>query len=332
MTDSKIIDEFKKEVEVRYRNESYKVRDNGSVFRLPKTGRKTRPYDDKWMFGNEGKSHPYLTISGERVHRIVATAFHGEPPGPEYVVDHIDTNCRNNRPENLRWITRLENALLNPITRKKIEYHCGSIEAFLENPSMLNKLRKDSSFKWMRAVTLEEAQACKERMLNWARAERDQTTGTEATKGLLGEWLFRLKGNSNSFEAGESLTKSLTENCLQENWRVPSSFPCCPIEIGKDSLQSYFTRLNPGEVFSSNDKYPEAFIVDKAYNQDKSSVIVLCARDGIKPWALSEIKFDSGNYIHSNLGSYFSKEGADKYFCLEQGLEWTGEDSIDDFC
>lgn len=49
---------------------------------------------------------------------FIATAFHGEPPSPQYVVDHIDTNCRNNRPENLRWLTRLENALMNPITRK----------------------------------------------------------------------------------------------------------------------------------------------------------------------------------------------------------------------
>ena len=43
-----------------------------------------------------------MEIASERVHRIVATVFHGDSPTSEHVVDHIDTNKRNNRPENLR--------------------------------------------------------------------------------------------------------------------------------------------------------------------------------------------------------------------------------------
>lgn len=71
-----------------------------------------------------------MEIASVRVHIIVATAFHGPKPTKEHVVDHIDTNRRNNRPDNLRWVTRLENALDNPITRKRIIMRCGSIEAF----------------------------------------------------------------------------------------------------------------------------------------------------------------------------------------------------------
>ena len=67
----------------------------------------------------------------------MAYAFLGEPPTNQHVVDHIDTNRQNNRPENLRWLTRLENALLNPITRAKIENICGSIEAFINDPTIL---------------------------------------------------------------------------------------------------------------------------------------------------------------------------------------------------
>ena len=37
-------------------------------------------------------------------------------------IDHIDTNRCNNRKENLRWFTKLENALNNEITRNKIIY------------------------------------------------------------------------------------------------------------------------------------------------------------------------------------------------------------------
>jgi hypothetical protein len=46
----------------------------------------------------------------------------------EVVADHIDTNCRNNYPDNLRRLTRLENALKNPVMRRKIEYLCGSVD------------------------------------------------------------------------------------------------------------------------------------------------------------------------------------------------------------
>ena len=54
----------------------------------------------------------------------------------DYVVDHIDTNRRNNRAENLRWVTRLDNILLNPITCARIVQAFGSLEAFFENPKM----------------------------------------------------------------------------------------------------------------------------------------------------------------------------------------------------
>ncbi|MBD8489191.1 HNH endonuclease [Echinicola sp. CAU 1574] len=61
--------------------------------------------------------------SSETVHRIVVTAFHGVQPSESHVIDHIDTNKRNNRLENLRWVTRLENILLNPITLSRIIFN-----------------------------------------------------------------------------------------------------------------------------------------------------------------------------------------------------------------
>jgi len=147
------VDDFDQEKECLYKGERYSVRDNGAVLRHQRSGKPRRPLDEQWTFGKENTANPYLLIAGVRIHRIVATAFHGEPPDPQCVVDHIDSNCRNNRPANLRWLTRLENALNNPTTRKKIEYLCGSIEAFLENPSMLNDLQVDPSYSWMRTVT-----------------------------------------------------------------------------------------------------------------------------------------------------------------------------------
>ena len=115
-----MLNDFEKEIEVTHKGETYSVRDNGAVLRHPHIGSKSRPIDNVWTFGKYNTKTGYAEIGGERVHRIVATAFHGVAPTPQHVVDHIDTNRRNNRPENLRWITKLENILLNPITVKKI--------------------------------------------------------------------------------------------------------------------------------------------------------------------------------------------------------------------
>ena len=131
------IDDYNEEKDCIYKNEHYSVRDNGTVMRHPREGMHVRKNDNVWTFGMPNEKTGYMQISGERVHRIVAYAFLGNPPTDQHVVDHIDTNRRNNRPENLRWLTRLENALNNPITRARIEITCGSIEAFLANPSVL---------------------------------------------------------------------------------------------------------------------------------------------------------------------------------------------------
>jgi len=180
-----MINDFEKEIECSYKGETYSVRDNGAVLRHPRIVSKPRPTDNIWTFGKYNVKTGYAEIAGERVHRIVATAFHGAAPSPQHVVDHIDTNRRNNRPENLRWITKLENILLNPITAKKIIFLCGSIEEFLRDPSKLRQNGIDRDFEWMRAVSKEEAAISLERMLSWAKSDKPSLGGS------LGEWVYR---------------------------------------------------------------------------------------------------------------------------------------------
>jgi len=109
-----------------------------------------------------------MEIGSARIHRIVAMAFHGEPPTSQHVVDHIDTNRQNNRPENLRWVTRFENILLNPITCKKIELLCSCpIEEVLKDISILQKQSLPPEISWMRTVSQKEADESLECWLNW---------------------------------------------------------------------------------------------------------------------------------------------------------------------
>ncbi|WP_222869379.1 hypothetical protein ROLI_012190 [Roseobacter fucihabitans] len=130
-----LLEIYETEVEVEYRGERYRVRDNGGAYRLNEFRKRARPLDKTWTFGRQNFTTGYHLLAGVPIHRIVCSAFNGPPPSDKHVVDHIDTNRANNRPEKLRWLTRLENALLNEITARRIELAYGSIEAFLEDPS-----------------------------------------------------------------------------------------------------------------------------------------------------------------------------------------------------
>lgn len=184
------LEDFGQEIDCVYKNERYAVRDNGAVIRHAIDEKRQRPSDNNWTFGKLNSKSGYLEIASIRIHRIVATAFHGEPPTKDHVVDHIDTNKQNNRPENLRWVTRLENVLLNSITVKRIESICKcSIEAFISNPQKYSDLlcKAPPDIQWMRTVSKEEAQESLKNLTSWAKTDKPLLGKT------LGEWIFHRK-------------------------------------------------------------------------------------------------------------------------------------------
>ena len=319
------IDDFSQEKECVYESEHYSVRDNGAIMRHARPNKRIRPLDNQWTFGRPNAITGYMEIVSIRVHRIVATAFHGVPPNKEYVVDHIDTNRRNNRPENLRWLSRLENVLKNPYTRKKIEYYCGSIEAFLENPALLPPSDEEPNFNWMRTVTKEEAANCLRNMEKWIAKEHT------ASKGKLGDWIFKdLKAQQ--AQVIDSRIVSLTPGAFQEDWKIPSEFPFCPVntEIQKPLL-SYAQNLQVGKVFCRNKQY-ESILEDFVISEDNNTIWVICSnKTNMKPWSASKIIFDKG-FVHISLGSFFERNGAEKTITLDRGLIWQGPDGIDEYC
>ncbi|MBO7457186.1 MAG: HNH endonuclease [Paludibacteraceae bacterium] len=180
---------FDEERECDYKGEHYSVRDNGVVMRHVHNGEKARKYDNVWTLGTRKASDGYLYVSNHRVHVIVATAFHGEHDSTKFVVDHIDTNRCNNRAENLRWLTRLENVLNNPVTLKRITYLCGGdIQKFIDNPSCLRDLTgSNQDLMWMRTVSAEEARNAYERIMSWAALP---SSATPSKGGKMGEWIY----------------------------------------------------------------------------------------------------------------------------------------------
>ncbi len=306
-----------------------------------------------------------MAVSDHKVHRIVATAFHGPQPSKDHVVDHIDTNRRNNRPENLRWVTRLENILLNPITAKRVRYHYGSIENFLADPSRIRQGTLTRDFDWMRTVTKAEAEYSLERLSAWAEADSPSHGGT------LGDWIFRPRPATSGRDSAElddpsargrptsdgprrrvslgdknfrpaptlwaeepdALVESKTPGAVQRNWRVPAEFPLCPQSGDDKPLETYFAGLEEDAVFAVT-RFGQTSVVQAGLRSDGHELFVLGAQQegAVKPWSLAKVTFEKGRFVHESCGTFFSFEGAEKRFTLGQGLPWEGGDSIDDYC
>lgn len=314
------IEDFNRQQECFYKNEHYSVRDNGAVFRHARENKILRKNDNIWSFGIPNE-RGYLCIASEVVHRIVAYAFLGEPPTLQHVVDHIDTNRHNNRPENLRWLTKLENILNNPITVKRIIYHCGSIEAFLDDPSILRKHESENhNFSWMRTVTAEEAKIAWKRLSEWARKD----INTKPTGVKLGEWLYQDNEIISNFEWTKAIENSLTPNAQQENWGAPYEFPFCPQTMTDNPIDNYLSKLKIGDIFSKNEN-STSILTEFKISQERDSIVVLTKdnRENLsEPWHLVQITFNGDNFLHTRIGSYVEKIGADKFFTLAQELSW----------
>lgn len=322
------LDDFEIEKRCVYKDEHYSVRDNGAILRHARNDKRQRKYDNIWTFGKPN-NNGYMLIVSEVVHRIVAYTFLGNPPTEQHIVDHIDTNRQNNRPENLRWITKLENILLNPITLSRIIYKYGSIDNFLSNPSKPLDGELEQNFEWMRTVTKTESENTRNNLLNWAKQ------GKIPKGGQLGEWVFTKLGQQTENPAEKNpITDSLTPNAVQNNWKTPSEFPFCPQNITDNPIHYYAENLKGGEIFSRN-QYSNSIISDFALSEDKNTLWIMCKnsdKEAIKPWSLAQVTYENDLVVHSNLGSFFKKDGAEKQFTLAQGKEWTGGDTFDDYC
>ncbi|MFZ6038765.1 MAG: HNH endonuclease signature motif containing protein [Bacteroidota bacterium] len=266
------VDDFKQEINCIYKDEHYSVRDNGAVLRYPLKQKRQRPTDNNWTFGKLNKKTGYLEIASVRIHRIVATAFHGEAPTKEHVVDHIDTNKQNNRADNLRWVTRLENILLNPITAKRIEIVCGSVEAFLADPSKFRDKLLDPNYEWMCAVSIQEAQASKERLLAWAKNDKPLQGGS------LGQWIYNRSNAQTQIISQPNYIMSKTPNAAQRIIFTfedkPNEYPSTPQNFEGNPLTAYNECLTKEATFFRNHN-GEYVVVKSGFSKDKRTLYVL---------------------------------------------------------
>ena len=76
------------------------------------------------------------------VHRMVAMAIVENPDSKPYV-DHIDTNCLNNRADNLQWVTHAEN-MNTPITKRNMKRQVDCEEKNILNVDIDYNAKQDS--------------------------------------------------------------------------------------------------------------------------------------------------------------------------------------------
>ena len=319
--DTRLLHQFDKELTVEYRGETYRARDNGSVYRERRPNKRKRPHDGIWTFGSFNASTGYMQIGTEVVHRIIATAFYGKQPSEKHVVDHIDTNRGNNRVENLRWVTRLDNLLQNPITRRRIIIAYGSLDNFFNNPGAPLNPEAIKNFGWMRTVSKEEAQESREKLLRWAKSD-------QAPKGgVLGDWIYGARRDEPIVEETPDV-QSLNPNAIQRKWKTPSEFLMCPDKI---SITEYAGRLKSGTVFVRN-RYGQSLVVTAAEGDGLLSVVCNSPENSVKEWSVAKVTIENGKFVHENGGAYFTLQGALKKHCSLLGIssEDFGE-SIDDY-
>jgi hypothetical protein len=317
-----LIDQYNREEEVEFDGNKYLVRDNGAVNRKRRPGRRRSKHDENWTFGRHVKSSGYMYIGSHAVHRIVALAFLGSPPSEKHIVDHIDTDRSNNCAANLRWVTRLDNVIRHPSTRKRIISAYGSLDNFFEDPRAATSLVL--SIDWLRTVPKEEAERSRAQLIKWAESD-GRTTG--------GDLVNRVYGTR---QAGPPIPEpkpdkqSLTPMAVQRRWKTPTEFPSCPNALGSDPLTEYAHNLRYGVIFS-RDQYKESLVVMAAQGDAMLSVLTSNTQEGaVKPWAVAKVTIENGKFVHESIGSFFELNGAKKAHFELLAIPFSGE-SIDDY-
>lgn len=321
-----------------YKGEYYQVRDNGAILREAKNPSKPRKWDEIWTFGTKNEETGYMYFSSSvRVHIVVAYAFLGEKDSKEFVVDHKDTNRCNNRVDNLRWLTRLDNVLNNPITRAKVEHLCGGdIQKFIDNPRCLQENKSKQDVAWMRPVSKEESDMTKENFEK-LRENPKSSESEKSEKGRIGEWIFQKHNQQNNkyiaqeiiSNSNEIILDSLTPFARQKNWKTLTEFPLTP-KKENSTIEDYFNNLEKGAVIIEN-RYGQRHIVDFALHNGVLLIKTFAEQD-VKQHGFLTITLDNDGFFVHDGKMFFSEIAASREMVLAQGKEWTGGNCVDDYC
>lgn len=307
-----------------YKGEIYSVKFNGEVYRHAKDKNKPRKYDNEWTFGLKNKATGYMMIGSHRIHIIVATAFYGEKDSKTFVVDHCDMNRENNCVSNLQWLTKLESALFNEVSLKSIIYRYKSIINFMKAPNKpINENKSNNPF-WLQEVSSEDAKEACKKLLDYVNLPEESFRKYRLLKVLSNDIYY--------YKLFRDITPAKSPStAVQVDWHTPTDFPLCPTHTNYDNpIEQYYKQLAINKIITQN-QYACHYIKEFVQLADNKLIIRSYTKDNVKEHSIITISFM--NNVFEHFGRYFfSESGAQKQFTIMQGLQWEGEDSIDDFC
>lgn len=109
---------------------------------------------------NDKIKHNPSKVLGERIYIVVANLFLPNPENKPQV-DHIDTNRKNNRVDNLRWVTNEEN-MHNEITKQ----HCSEAAKLRHQKGVYNYSHLKGKTPWNKGLSKETDERVRQGGLN----------------------------------------------------------------------------------------------------------------------------------------------------------------------
>lgn len=84
-----------------------------NYFEISESGNVRSKRKDSYNTWEDKDGYLRIKLKGKHysIHYLVCWVFNGEKPSPEYQVNHIDGNRKNNHYSNLEWVTPRENII-----------------------------------------------------------------------------------------------------------------------------------------------------------------------------------------------------------------------------
>lgn len=163
-------------------------------------------------------------------------------------------------------------------------------------------------------------------MANWDFLKPDK-------RALPDEYYDDYSANEDDEEVVYDYFESLTPGAVQRAWRTPTEFLCCPQKSSDKPLDDYLGNLQIGKLFCKH-QYNKSEVKKFSISKNMDSIVVQCVdlETSVKPWHICTITYENGLFVHTSYTSCFTDDGAEKYYTLALGEDWTGDDVFDDYC
>lgn len=116
----------------------YFAGDDGNIYKDGKKMKKSIQSSGRYYIIGLKFDGIYKTM---RVHRLICMAFHGFPINNKLTVSHKDGNWRNNKPENLEWLTLKDNHAMKKLHGTD-DTGIKNSRASIKDIKILRKIRK----------------------------------------------------------------------------------------------------------------------------------------------------------------------------------------------